>query len=493
LNKKIFLINAGNDPSMSSIANDYSFPPLGILALGTWIQDKIPSVEVICRDTGICGVDEVLKEIELTKPFLVGISVLATSYQTALKIAKFSKLNNSYVVFGNDQASHLSKNILLNRSYIDFVIGAEYGEYALELLINALSKKTSFENIPTLTYRDKEGKIQGFDFKTDKEILSILNIPHNKSKKRVGSLDIFPIIDRTLYPQYMWDKYLENYLLSFSHLHKKNELPKAITTMNRARGCSRANENIKCKHCDMLLDISFSSEDIFWEEVKQANRDINAELFYEVCDSLTSFSSFLRKIEVSKPKNLGFNPKFFIYGQALDIVRNPKLLNTLKNIGVFKINIGLESGCDITLKDMKGSYDSVKNNYFALKELKKKNIFVYGSFVLGTELETRETMMETIIWIKKIIDEELISDVEIQPILPLPNNVYGKRMFDNNSVNNSDWPIDIDEISKKYINTYSGVSYDEVISAINIIREYTQKKHLNFGSGVSKKENYKEN
>ncbi|WP_446919838.1 hypothetical protein, partial [Klebsiella pneumoniae] len=109
-----------------------------------------------------------------------------------------------------------------------------------------------------------------------------------KNKNRRGAMDIFPITDRTLYPVEVWDKSRQNYMVNFGLLHTDKE-PSGVTIMNRVRGCGRAGDNSKCKHCDMLLDIAFSSPSIFWEEVVTANKQMGAELFYEVCDSLTSF------------------------------------------------------------------------------------------------------------------------------------------------------------------------------------------------------------
>ncbi|TBR44232.1 hypothetical protein CBF23_002590 [Marinomonas agarivorans] len=53
MQKLVYLVNAGNDVSMASIANDYSFPPLNILALGTWLKNTLPIIDVICRDSGV--------------------------------------------------------------------------------------------------------------------------------------------------------------------------------------------------------------------------------------------------------------------------------------------------------------------------------------------------------------------------------------------------------------------------------------------------------
>src|SRR3989338_1127811 len=100
-NDVVYLVNAGNDPVMSAIANDYSFPALGVLSLCTWLKNRLPDLEVICRDGAVWPNEKIIDDISKKKPLLVGVSTLCTSYQNSLDIAKASKEAGAKVVFGN--------------------------------------------------------------------------------------------------------------------------------------------------------------------------------------------------------------------------------------------------------------------------------------------------------------------------------------------------------------------------------------------------------
>lgn len=511
----VYLVNAGNDVGMSSIANDHSFPALGVLALGTWLQNYVPDIEVVVRDGGVVGNEAIVREIEKLKPGIVGVSVLSTSYKNSLEIALHAKELGAYTIFGNDQASQLSRRILERRPYVDFVIGSEYGEKALELLVRSLrGEPLSFDKIPDLTYR-VNGEIRGFDYEKDKQLLSIVSSPLYHAPSRKNALDIFPLVDRTLFPmETHWDKYRENYLAKFWQLHlpqnslkelntslksgsltkeqyKKKGIEEAknyvtgVTTMNRARGCSRAKEPAKCNFCDMLLDISFSSPEIFWGEVEEAYKQVGANVFYEVCDSFSSFPALIDGIVRAKP-DLNFDPKFFVYAQAIDLVRKPELVRKFKEMGVFRVNMGLEAGSNRTLKHLKGSHDSVENNYAALQLLKEAGMYVYGSFVLGSDVENPETLRETVEWAKKIMGEGLIADVEAQPLLPLPQNRQGRKLQASGllpaEMQTTDWPWEIDRIAEIYVNNFSGVSYGDALNAALEIRDCAKEHRLNEGS-----------
>ena len=487
----IYLVNAPNDEGMASIANYHCFPALGILSLGTWLTKRIPELEVIVRDGGVHDKEKILEDINKFKPGIIGVSVLCTSYKNSLEIANAGKDNGATIIFGNDQAAHLSKSILQKRPHIDYVIGAEYGEFDLELLVRYLRKeKIDISDIETLTYRDNGGCIKGFDYSKHKEKLSIIN----KGLNRKTALDIFPIPDRTLYPKKHWEKYLENYLSKYSELHKQSVL--GVTTINRARGCNRQH-NDKCKHCDMLLDISSSSPEIFWEEVRTAHTQVKATSFYECCDSFSSFPGLIKRILVEKPSNLGFNPEFYVYAQAIDLADHPERIDMLKEIGVFRVNIGLESMSDKTLKHMKGEKDSVKKNYQCLYSLKDRGIYVYASFVLGSEAENRHTLRETVTNIKRIIDEGLLVDFEAQPILPLLQNYQGKQLIENKYLRDEELESDLpwhsentDDLSEIYINNFSGVSFKEVLDACIELKEYGEKSKIRWSSGVLKENKY---
>ena len=454
----------------------------------------MPEIDLRVRDGQVVDVEEILSEIRELRPNLVAVSVLATSYANALRIAKEAKSYGAHTVFGNDQASQVSVRILRHRSDVDYVIGSEYGERPFELLVRALRDgHPKVCDIPDITYRER-GQVKGFDYSRDRASLSILKSAHYKAPKRAGALDVFPVVDRTLYPTSHWHQYRANYMSKYAHLHSHQRVGN-VTTMNRARGCSRAADPKKCKFCDMLLDISFSSPELFWQEVTQAYEDVGATLFYETCDSLSSFRKFISGVANAKPKNLPFDPQFLVYGQAVDIVKHPEVLDEMKRIGVYRINLGLESGCDATLKHMKGDHDSVATNYAALKLIKQAGIYAYGSIVLGSDAETPDTLAETVSWCKKILEEDLLVDVSCQAVAALPRNVYGRRLIANNLIHHeaddSDIPWSLDEISKIYVDTYSGVSFDDAIAASTEVRAFAANLGIASGSGAASAHRYK--
>jgi hypothetical protein len=274
-NQIVYLVSAPLDANSSSIANHACFPALGVLALGTWLKNRIPEVEVIVRDGSVYSQDKILKDIEKYQPAVTCVSVLGSTYQNALEIARTAKLNGSTTIFGNDHAAQLADKII-KRPFVDYIVSSEYGEESLESLVRRqFGENISLDEIPHLVWFEET--VKGFDYVRDRSDLSIMNSKLSKSKTRRNVLDVFPITDRTLYPEQHWKTYLRNYLKKFGKLHR-TEIT-GVTTINRARGCSRANN--KCKFCDMYLEPVSSSPERFWEEVKMANLQVGANVFYE--------------------------------------------------------------------------------------------------------------------------------------------------------------------------------------------------------------------
>ncbi|MBF0499910.1 MAG: radical SAM protein [Candidatus Riflebacteria bacterium] len=72
-----------------------------------------------------------------------------------------------------------------------------------------------------------------------------------------------------------------------------------------------------------------------------------------------------------------------------------KLAELLARLGIVSVGIGFESGCDETLRMLKGPRCSVAENESAIKYLKAAGIAVNGSFIIGSPDETLDQMRQT--------------------------------------------------------------------------------------------------
>jgi len=108
---RVILINVGKDSDVSSIANDGSFPALGVVSLATVLKQAHPNIEVIAVDGQVTHRADIEAMINSFRPQLVGLSVLGSSYKTSLHFAAVAKSAGAVTIFGNDHAAVLGRQI----------------------------------------------------------------------------------------------------------------------------------------------------------------------------------------------------------------------------------------------------------------------------------------------------------------------------------------------------------------------------------------------
>ncbi|MBI2583340.1 MAG: radical SAM protein [Candidatus Aenigmarchaeota archaeon] len=488
---RVYLVNAANDDT-SATANDKTFPAAGVLSLASAVKLYRPDVEVYARDGQVYALENIFADIKCLKPDVVGISVLGTSYQNSLKIAEAAKNSGATTVFGNDHAAIMAKNILNSRDVVDYICIADAGEYPFLEILEFLEGRRKISEVSKLAYRTNQG-------------ITMNHGPEMPLAPNSTILDSIPTLDRTLYPQSHWNEYRDNYWQRYAKTHH-GENVKGVDTINRARGCSRFKD--ACLFCGIAdLSMRLSSPEMFWREVLTGMQQTNANIFYEAFDSMSSAPGWIRRLVVAKPKNAE-NARFFVYTQALETTRN--LVELYKDLGVYRVNMGYESGDDNMLKRLKGPKDSVQQNKNASLMYRDSDIRIYGSLVLGGPGETHKTLQRSVDFARWAVDNDVIAAIEAQPLFPEMNARAGKWLMNPDlaisdsekmgfSIRDRNLLFQMpskyrsrddqwfgDEIAKDWTEIFCNVSYDDLLNAAREIRSYAAKHGYAEGSGVSK-------
>jgi len=480
-NKLVYLINAGNDEKYRrGVVHGTSFPPLGVVSLATAVKEYT-SWKVKVFDGLVTEEKEITESIIKDKPYVVGVSVLSTSYQSALRIAKIGKENGAIIIFGNDQAAITGKNMLRKRKEIDYICTADIGEFCFVKFLQYLEGKISIEEVPKLMYRV-------YDYIRHNDLAEL------EGENRFKILDQIPIPDRLLIPEEIRKKYLESYISSYP-----DEGVTGTGTMNRFRGCSYLKN--PCCYCGIIdLEIRASSPEIFWEDIRAA-REIGINRIFEAGDSVSSVPKYLKELLDSKPNNLSWNS--FVYTSARETT--VELVRLYKELGVFRANMGLDSGDNIMLRRLKGKKDSVEQNARAVKLLSNSGIKIYSSFVLGGPGENEESIKNTIEFTRWLINNKLVDGTEAQPLFPQLNAEAGRMLLNPEYAikksNQEGWKIrnfsllyempekwsnhenpDPEEISRDWATIFSEISYEGLLEIAASIRKYSREKGVLTGS-----------
>ncbi|ROQ65237.1 radical SAM superfamily enzyme YgiQ (UPF0313 family) [Streptomyces sp. CEV 2-1] len=494
--QRVLLVNAGNDSDVSSIANDGTFPALGVVSLATVLRRDHPFLEVIALDGQITPMNEIEQLIRDFEPDVLGIGVLATSYRNTLRLAEAGKNAGAITILGNDHAAAMARQILQHRDAVDYVCAADVGEFALSAFVSALNGELALRAVPELLYRTSDGIAHN----------RLPEIPVDRIKSGGGALgsavlDAIPVPDRSLMLDSNWAQYLRNYLDRYGGMHTGEEVT-GVTTMNRARGCARV--KAPCHFCGIMdLSLRFSSPEMFWDDVRAAQEQIAASIFYEAFDSMSSSPRWVSSLADAKPDDIG-DPKFFVYTQAAETA--PRLVSLYQQLGVYRVNMGLESGDTRMLKLLKGPRDSLENNQRACRLFKEAGILIHGSLVLGGPGENYESLQNTIDFSRWLIDNEMMASLEAGPLYPDFGALTGRWLMNPNlareaakekgfeildeglldsmpsKYGSTDF-VDFDEISQDWCKIFSHASWEDQIAATHTIRSYAERCGTNTGSG----------
>ena len=132
------------------------WPPLGVLYCAGVLKNNGVDVSVLDQAANRSSSEQVLKWVKKESPDILGFSVLITSYGEALNLARHAKEANPdlLIVFGNYHATFNAERILKKHQFVDVVVRGEAEQAVLELT-SCVNKKSSLEEIPGLTFRNK--------------------------------------------------------------------------------------------------------------------------------------------------------------------------------------------------------------------------------------------------------------------------------------------------------------------------------------------------
>jgi radical SAM superfamily enzyme YgiQ (UPF0313 family) len=312
---------------------------------------------------------------------IVGFTATSPMIKHAKDLAGKIKGANpeSLIVLGGAHASVLPENVLQDIN-IDVVVRGE-GELTMLELVQAIERKTSFENIRGLSY--KQGG----------------QIIHNPTRELIMDLDSLPFPARKLIGQ---DKFLE---IGYKKYGDKG------AWVFSSRGCPSC-----CTYC--------ASNGVWtrrWRArspaniVKEIRELVNEygvdrinfadDTFTISKDRVSEFCNYLKK------ENLNVSWGCNIRANTID----KDLLKIMKDAGCTDVWIGVESGSPIVLQNIrKGiTINQIKNAFMWSKEVGLKT---RAYLMIGSPKESRETIQQT----ESLVDEIQPDVLEFSIFTPYP-------------------------------------------------------------------------
>jgi radical SAM superfamily enzyme YgiQ (UPF0313 family) len=354
-------------------SNQYIVPPIGLGYLATALRKENFSVDILDSVKKNLTQKELINEIKKINPKVLGIQLFSYDVSPSKIFIKQVKniLPKIKIIIGGAHSTSEPLEVLNQFKDADYAFKGE-SEEGLPLLIYYLikNKKINLDKIPGLIWR-KNNEI------------NVNNQLYSKDLDKYGT-PAWDLIDPRTYKEAPQGGFLKEY---------------PYAPISTSRGCP-----FRCSYCTVHIvsgrNIRVRSVHHVIEEIKMLKEKYDVKEIHILDDAFTASKQRVIefcKIIIADKIKIKFS---FPNGIRLDSLDEEVLLK-MKEAGVQDFNVGVESGSDKILDDMKKSLTTK-----IIKEktnlIKKIGLESNGFFIIGYPTETREDIIRTIKFAKQI-------------------------------------------------------------------------------------------
>jgi radical SAM superfamily enzyme YgiQ (UPF0313 family) len=392
---KIALVNT---PLLKGTVHHQLFPPIGLAYLAAVLEQN--GYEIRIMDCPVCEMDHEKLKADLAsfEPTLIGISSMTPTIESALKSARVAKevCPDAKVVMGGSHVTFMDRETLAEEPATDIVVRGEGEETLLELV----------KQLPDLP---KVEDVKGITFRKGNQIVQTPNRPY------IQNLDALP---RPAYKYIPVEKYriLGRKLLP---IMSSRGCPFqcsfcAASQMFGARFRARSPKNV-LDELEWLRD-EYGAEGISFQD---DTLTFDRKRILEICDGIIE-----RKIRLP-----------WGCGTRADTVTK-EILAKMRAAQCDEVCFGVESGCQ-RIRDALKKRVSTEQCENAIKWAKEVGMFVTVSVILGYPGETKETLQQTLDFVRKVEPD----DVWLCHATPYPGTELRALVESNGWKMSDEWPL----------------------------------------------------
>jgi anaerobic magnesium-protoporphyrin IX monomethyl ester cyclase len=356
---RILLINPA--PTGTLKATGVLFPPLGLLYVAAYAEKEGHQVAV--RDLAVRRKKE---EIDFKKYDMVGISTDTTRHRLALQLAKKAKANGCTVVMGGPHPGYVDEEILSTQR-VDFIVRGE-GEVTFSELVAALEKKNGqFDSIPGISF------------------FSNGTLVRTPPRPFIEDLDSLPLPAR--------------HLIHIDDYQRTKIGDRPITPVITSRGCP-----YRCVFCASShfwgTKIRARSVASVLKEIEEVYHRYHFNAVAFVDDTFNLIPK--RVIEICHGI---VERKLDLWWWCLSrvdlLLKNQDMVQEMVRAGAKSVFIGVESSSPRTLEELRKGIH-VEETVRTVEMLKRNNLGIHASYILGGLDDTVKTIHDTIRFAKRL-------------------------------------------------------------------------------------------
>ncbi len=391
------------------VMGDYLPPPLSILQLAAFIEDRRPDVKIEVVD---CQVEQLSwenleRKIEEADPDVVAPNALATcnTYVVARTVELAKKVNPDVLtIVGGQHFTATAEKSLIEYPEIDVIVRGEGEETLLDLI------KAREKDLPL-------SEVDGISFRHANQIL------HNHQRSFLENLDELP------FPGY---HFVEDFIDRYHFLMMAGR-DAGYALIEGSRGCTH-----NCSFCSQALHwrrtCRAKSAKRIVDEMEYCYNELGIRFIWLTDDNFGLGTRAEQVYQEILHRGLGEKIMWFIQTRSDDILKHENLIPRLRRAGLCWALVGVERHDKQTLNNFhKGVSPNVSSK--AIDILKKNNIFAQAMFILGVRNDSHKSIEDM-----RQYANEIDPDLSIFGILtPFPGTEVYKTAEKNGWIEDKNW------------------------------------------------------
>jgi radical SAM superfamily enzyme YgiQ (UPF0313 family) len=390
------------------------FPHLGLGYVASYLRKYLKYHNVFIEEATPQELEKQLKLIKDYKPDIIGFTCVTRDYNHIANLAKMVKEEMGIpIILGGQHISPIPHTL---PKHIDIAVIREGEETVLEVMDTFLGRGR-------IEVQDLE-KIDGIAYHYDG------GIKINSRRRLISPLDKVPFPARDLLD-------MDHYLKAARSLGSSKYPVDSSAAMTSSRGCP-----YNCVYCSAKTFWqtyrSFSAEYVVAEIKMLVDKyhvdtiNINDDLF------IGNRKRVKKIVELIKQEEINKKVKFWVSARAN--IFNEETAQLLKEMNVFHVAFGFESGSEKVLHYLKGENVTVEQNKKAALLAKKYGFRVEAGIIIGSPDETKKDMRQTFAFLKKYpIDAFGTCILTPLPGAPLWEEAKKERLVSDNMNFNNLW------------------------------------------------------
>lgn len=353
----------------------------GVCAISGYLKNKFSDIEIQIYDLQIDTIDQFLIFIKEEKPGLIGISVkLYTFNQLKIlyKLIKhtFSKEYQPTIVLGN-AIPNFNGRFILENYFDDIIIAVGEGEISMEGLYNYVNGLICLNQVQNIYYKESDKIIESNKVYLDSELIAL---PDRRNTKRFVDLGCEIYVEGSRGCSY-----------GNCSICSCNEFLGAKSKIDkwRPRPIKSIISDLKNLEESGFQNVTFADEDFY------GFNEVGIKRIQILCDNIINAG-----IKIKFRMNARIKSIFSIHDNEQIREEKIRVLKSLKEAGLAKIFIGLESGVETQLARYQKGFKLIEFNK-AIEIIKQNQIdFEYG-IILIDPLMTFNELIQSLNYIEQ--------------------------------------------------------------------------------------------